>query len=117
MRSWWQSDSEAVGFATVRLLKAASIPISDELRDAIARRPWLALELLEELKPREAEVLRLRFGIDDGKRLTLEQIGRRFKRTRERIRQIEADGLVRLDVLSNGGKRLSTLYHTSRRAK
>lgn len=117
MRSWWQIDSEAVGFATVRLFKAASVPVSDELRDAIARRPWLALELLAELKPREAEVLRLRFGIDDGKRLTLQQIGRRYKLTRERIRQIEADGLDRLDVLSNHGKRLSTLYHTSRRAK
>jgi Sigma-70, region 4 len=117
MRSWWQIDSEAVGFATVRLFKAASVPISDELRDAIARRPWLALELLAEVKPREAEVLRLRFGIDDGKRLTLEQIGRRYKLTRERIRQIEADGLARLEALSKGGKRLSSLYGSSRRAK
>jgi Sigma-70, region 4 len=115
MDSWWQSHSEAMGLATVRLFEAAAVPVSETLRGAIVRKPWLALELLEELKPREAEVLRLRFGIDDGKRLTLEQIGRRFKRTRERIRQIEAEGLLKLDMLSKRGKRLSSLYKQAKR--
>jgi DNA-directed RNA polymerase sigma subunit (sigma70/sigma32) len=117
MDSWWQSHSEAMGLATVRLFKAAAVSVSENLRDAIVRKPWLALELLEELKPREAEVLRLRFGIDDGKRLTLEQIGRRFKRTRERIRQIEAEGLLRLETLSNGGKGLKARYQPSKRSR
>ena len=115
MDSWWQSHSDAMGLATVRLFEAAEVSVSDNLRDAIVRKPWLALELLGELNPREAEVLRLRFGIDDGRRLTLEQIGRRFKRTRERIRQIEAEGLLKLDMLSKSGKRLTSLYKQPKR--
>ena len=110
MGSWWQSQSDAVGLATVRLLEAASVRLSKSLRDAIVRRPWPALELLAELKPRPAEILRLRFGIDDGRRLTLEQIGRRFKLTRERIRQLEMEGLAALKDGANSGKRLSAFY-------
>src|SRR5215510_10455461 len=117
MDSWWQSHSEAMGLATLRLFEAADVRVPEHLRDAIVRKPWLALELLEELNPREAEVLRLRFGIDDGKRLTLEQIGRRFKRTRERIRQIEAEGLLKLEMLGNSGKGLKARYQPSKRAK
>jgi RNA polymerase primary sigma factor len=81
--------------------------MSKSLRDAVVRRPWPALELLRELKPRPAEILRLRFGIDDGKMMTLEQIGRRFKLTRERIRVLEG---WRRKALSKGGKRLKLLY-------
>jgi RNA polymerase primary sigma factor len=80
------------------------------LRDTVVRRPWPALELLAELKPRPAEILRLRFGIDDGCMMTLEQIGRRFKLTRERIRQLETEGLAALKALAKGGKRLRALY-------
>ena len=50
-------------------------------------------EVLETLTPREKEVLRLRFGLDDGKARTLEEVGQRFRVTRERIRQIEAKAL------------------------
>ncbi len=110
MGSWWQSQSDAVGLATVRLFEAASVRMSKSLRDAMVRRPWPALGLLAELKPRPAEILRLRFGIDDGKMMTLEQIGRRFKLTRERIRQLESEGLASLKALSRGGKRLRALY-------
>ena len=53
-------------------------------------------ELLETLKPREAEVLRLRFGMDDGEAKTLEEVGQQFNVTRERIRQIEAKALRKL---------------------
>ena len=53
-------------------------------------------ELLSELPEREQEVLRMRFGLDDGYALTLEEVGLYFDVTRERIRQIEAKALRRL---------------------
>lgn len=52
--------------------------------------------ILKTLKPREEKVIRLRFGLDDGIPRTLEEVGREFKVTRERIRQIEAKALKRL---------------------
>ena len=53
-------------------------------------------ELLADLPEREQEVLRMRFGLDDGYALTLEEVGLYFDVTRERIRQIEAKALRRL---------------------
>jgi len=53
-------------------------------------------EVMNTLTPREAKVLRLRFGLDDGKARTLEEVGREFDVTRERIRQIEAKALRKL---------------------
>ena len=53
-------------------------------------------EVMSTLTPREAKVLRLRFGLDDGKARTLEEVGREFQVTRERIRQIEAKALRKL---------------------
>ena len=53
-------------------------------------------EVLETLTPREAEVLRLRFGLRDGTPQTLEEVGKEFNVTRERIRQIEAKALRKL---------------------
>jgi RNA polymerase primary sigma factor len=53
-------------------------------------------EVLATLTPREEKVLRLRFGIEDGKTRTLEEVGKEFKVTRERIRQIEAKALRKL---------------------
>ncbi len=54
------------------------------------------LGVLDTLTPREEKVLRLRYGIDDGKPRTLEEVGREFNVTRERIRQIEAKALRKL---------------------
>lgn len=54
------------------------------------------LEVLETLTPREEKVLRLRFGLDDGRQRTLEEVGKEFNVTRERIRQIEAKALRKL---------------------
>ena len=48
------------------------------------------------LTPREAKVLKLRFGLEDGKSRTLEEVGSQFNVTRERIRQIEAKALRKL---------------------
>ena len=53
-------------------------------------------EVMQTLTPREAKVLKLRFGLEDGKARTLEEVGKEFKVTRERIRQIEAKALRKL---------------------
>ena len=53
-------------------------------------------EVLSTLTDREQEVLRLRFGLDDGRQRTLEEVGRQFNVTRERIRQIEAKAIRKL---------------------
>lgn len=72
--------------------------------EALAPSDAAAFELLKEqledvlhtLTDREEKVLRLRFGLDDGKPRTLEEVGKRFNVTRERIRQIEAKALRKL---------------------
>jgi len=80
--------------------------LGDFIEDHEARAPAdaAAFELLKEqlkdvldtLTPREEKVLRLRFGLDDGRTRTLEEVGQHFGVTRERIRQIEAKALRKL---------------------
>ncbi len=53
-------------------------------------------EVLDTLTEREQKVLRLRFGMNDGRARTLEEVGKEFDVTRERIRQIEAKALRKL---------------------
>ena len=53
-------------------------------------------EVLNSLSPREARILRLRFGLENGRTYTLEEVGEKFGLTRERIRQIEGKALRRL---------------------
>ena len=53
-------------------------------------------EALSQLSPREADVLRLRFGVGQAAEHTLEEVGRKYHVTRERIRQIEAKALKKL---------------------
>ena len=65
---------------------------------AAARRllkDWL-IEILEDLTPRERRILDMRFGLADGITHTLEEVGKEFNVTRERIRQIEAKALQRI---------------------
>ena len=73
--------------------KEADAPIktvaSELLREDLA-------EVLCTLSPRERDVLRLRFGLEDGRSRTLEEVGKEFNVTRERIRQIEAKALRKL---------------------
>ena len=54
------------------------------------------LDAMKGLTAREEKVLRLRFGLDDGRQRTLEEVGKEFNVTRERIRQIEAKALRKL---------------------
>ena len=70
-------------------------PAPSESAAAILLREQL-MEVLETLTPREQKVLRLRFGLDDGCQRTLEEVGKEFHVTRERIRQIEAKALRKL---------------------
>jgi RNA polymerase primary sigma factor len=58
-----------------------------------------AVELLDQIDPREAEVLRLRFGLDGQDSLTLKEIGEKLGLTRERVRQIQRNALAQLNEL------------------
>jgi RNA polymerase primary sigma factor len=68
--------------------------------------------VLHSLTPREEEVVRLRFGIEDGSERTLEEVGKRFLVTRERIRQIEAKALRKLRHPSRSRKLKAFLKDT-----
>ena len=70
-------------------------PAPQEAASALLLKEQLA-KVLSTLTPREAKVLRLRFGLDDGGARTLEEVGEEFNVTRERIRQIEAKALRKL---------------------
>ncbi len=83
-------------------LEPAEVAIHGHLRREIGR-------ALSTLKPREAQILRLRFGIDERYDHTLEEIGQGFRLTRERVRQIEARALGKLRLPSRA-RRLRTFY-------
>ena len=75
--------------------------VADENAEAPAsRRPRMVAQqinlALKSLTPREEKVIRLRFGLDDGRPRTLEEVGRDFGVTRERVRQIEAKAIRKL---------------------
>ena len=76
------------------------IPDDDALAPSEAAAYSLLKEQLEEvlstLNEREQKVLKLRFGLEDGRTRTLEEVGKEFDVTRERIRQIEAKALRKL---------------------
>lgn len=71
-----------------------TIAPSDMAAQTMLREQLIAA--LHKLTPREEKVIRLRYGLDDGKQRTLEEVGREFNVTRERIRQIEAKALRKL---------------------
>ncbi|MBI4320086.1 MAG: sigma-70 family RNA polymerase sigma factor [Chloroflexi bacterium] len=90
--------------------------LGDFIADEVSRTPYEAAaqimlrqeveEILDTLTPREKQVIELRFGLDNGKQRTLEEVGIIFGISRERIRQIEAEALRKLRV---PGGRLSQL--------
>ena len=69
--------------------------------------------VLRTLSPREEKIIRMRFGIEDGSEHTLEEVGRAFSVTRERIRQIEAKALRKLRHPSRSGE-LKALFEDLR---
>ncbi|MCH5156448.1 MAG: RNA polymerase sigma factor RpoD [Clostridiales bacterium] len=85
-----EEDSHLVDF--IEDTKAA--PPSDVAAQAMLREQLI--QALHKLTPREEKVIRLRYGLDDGKQRTLEEVGKEFNVTRERIRQIEAKALRKL---------------------
>ena len=72
-----------------------NVPVPAEAAAATLLKEQLG-EVLDTLTDREQKVLRLRFGMNDGRARTLEEVGKEFDVTRERIRQIEAKALRNL---------------------
>ena len=87
--------------ASVRILLATKTVPPPLIREAFAAGETLigenrVQEVLRSLAPREREVIELRFGLKDGTPRTLDEVARQYGITRERIRQIEARGLLKL---------------------
>jgi len=87
--------------------------LSDFIEDRKATPSEMASHLLlkEQIEDRECKVLQLRFGLDDGRSRTLEEVGREFNVTRERIRQIEAKALRKLRHPTRSKKLRDYLEH------
>ncbi len=106
----------AVGMATTSAsqLEEMDWSLADVLEDRRTKRPDEALfdsyerevieKLLGAIDEREARVLRLRYGLEDGRTSTLKQIGEMMSLTRERIRQIEGEALQKLNAIMTGKK-------------
>jgi RNA polymerase primary sigma factor len=86
-------DEDATEFSEIVGDEMALTPF-ELLRDKTLRQE--VRDILEELDEREAEILTMRFGLDGSKPRTLEEVGRRFKVTRERVRQIQNIALTKL---------------------
>ena len=98
-------------------------PLSDLIEDRAQISPAEAVmsanvqertaQVLRTLSPREEKIIRMRFGIEDGSEHTLEEVGRAFSVTRERIRQIEAKALRKLRHPSRS-RELKSFFHDPR---
>ncbi|MBY0404716.1 MAG: sigma-70 family RNA polymerase sigma factor, partial [Cyanobacteria bacterium] len=66
-------------------------------------------KILETLRPRERDVLKLRFGLNDGNKRTLEEIGQLFGVSRERVRQIETRALNKLRKMCRNNRSIKSL--------
>jgi RNA polymerase primary sigma factor len=85
--------------------KAVTMPIDAAVQSELR---LATEEALANLTPREADVLRLRFGVGNMSEHTLEEVGRKYKVTRERIRQIEAKALKKLGAPRGHGRTLAS---------
>ena len=90
---------------TRRLIKE-SLPLVDCVTELLDARIPLASRNpeLDTLTEREAEVIRLRYGLEDGRCHTLEEVGKQFEVTRERIRQIEVKAIRKLRHVTRSNK-------------
>ena len=96
-----QNDQAEAGWSLGEMVMDERMKSPDEElleHDVLSR----VMELLDEMDPREATVLRMRFGLDDREPHTLKQIGEQLGLTRERVRQIETEALARLASAING---------------
>lgn len=84
-------------------IRDENMPVPEEEAAYSILREQIA-EVLETLTDREQQVIRLRFGLDDGHQRTLEEVGKLFNVTRERIRQIEAKAIRRIKQPSRARK-------------
>jgi RNA polymerase primary sigma factor len=80
-----------------------SLPLPDEVAETTLRKEAL-LQILGSLSPRERRVLELRYGLNGEHPRTLDEVGRTFNVTRERIRQIENQSLKKLRALADSAK-------------
>jgi RNA polymerase primary sigma factor len=99
-------EDDATEFSEIVGDENAASPF-EMLRDKTLRQD--ITELLTELEEREAEILTMRFGLDGNKPLTLEDVGRKFKVTRERVRQIQNIALTKLRRLMEKQDRPATV--------
>lgn len=106
-RSSSSNDEEDVQLAEIVADTRIEGPEEEAAREILHKE---LIDLLKDLPERERRVLELRFGLVDGVVRTLEEVGKEFKVTRERIRQIEAKALFRLREIAEE-KRLSTYIH------
>ena len=98
-----EDDSALIDFIEdKKAMDPAAYASSQAVKDAVN-------ELLKELPEREEMILRMRFGLDDGRPKTLEEVGNACHVTRERIRQIESKALRRLHQMYRGGSILEDL--------
>jgi RNA polymerase primary sigma factor len=96
---------------SARLVDFVADSDADDALDSLLRKRFVegTRELLATLTAREAQVLRMRFGLDGGTERTLAEIGASFDLTRERIRQIETQALRKLR-LPTRAKRLRAIF-------
>jgi RNA polymerase primary sigma factor len=81
------------------------VPTPEDVTERLILREQIDM-ILEKLQPRERDVVRLRFGLDDGRQRTLEEVGAELKITRERVRQLELRALRKLRQI---GERIEDL--------
>ena len=84
------------------MIEDENAPDLGELSDRQLLKEMLE-DLIGTLDPREAHILRLRYGFEDGQMLTLQEVASKYGLSRERIRQVEREALVKLRIL--GAKR------------
>lgn len=101
--SWEESPEDLISAMTLADDHGSPFGISERLE-----MKRIVLECVESLPTRQAEVIKLRFGLADSDEMTLEEIGKVFHLTRERIRQIESKALAKL---RNKSHRIAALCH------